>query len=518
MYSETPAQLVSHLSHPNGWWRDTAQRLLILKQDKSVVPTLQATLRSSTNLLERFHVLWTLEGLGALDATTVRAQMEDREPRMRIQAIRASETLYKAGDRSFAADYKRMTTDSSVDVVIQALLTMNKWKVPEADATLKSVSAANKAAGVQLVATTLMAPGGAAGGRGGPGGGGGGRTFTTDQQALIEKGGQVYTELCFACHGSDGYGAVKPGDASGSTMAPALAGSPRVNGHRDYIIKAVLNGLTGPVAGQTFSEVMIPNAAQNDEWVASIASYVRTNFGNTGSPVSAADVRRVRTATATRRTAWTVAEIEASLPKPLVPDTTWKLTASHNTAAAPAAMTMTSWSTQAPQALGMWFQVELPQPVSVTEIQFTSTAGGGRGGGGGGGRGAAPAAPGAPGAPGAAPAGAPPAGAPAGAPPAAGFGGGRGGGGAAGAPAAPPNFGYPRGYKVETSMNGTTWTLAAEGKGDGAETDITFKPTQAKFVKITQTAAADGAPAWTMQQLRLYEAPAPATPARPAGR
>ena len=30
--------------------------------------------------------------------------MKDPDPRMRIQAIRASETLYKAGDRSFAAD------------------------------------------------------------------------------------------------------------------------------------------------------------------------------------------------------------------------------------------------------------------------------------------------------------------------------------------------------------------------------------------------------------------------------
>jgi len=41
MLSETPAQLVAHLSHANGWWRDSAQRLLVLKQDKSVVPALQ---------------------------------------------------------------------------------------------------------------------------------------------------------------------------------------------------------------------------------------------------------------------------------------------------------------------------------------------------------------------------------------------------------------------------------------------------------------------------------------------
>ena len=46
MNNETPAQLVRHLSHPNGWWRDTAQQLLVLKQDKSVVPALLAIVKS----------------------------------------------------------------------------------------------------------------------------------------------------------------------------------------------------------------------------------------------------------------------------------------------------------------------------------------------------------------------------------------------------------------------------------------------------------------------------------------
>ena len=72
MLNETPAQLVAHLSHPNGWWRDTAQQLLVLKQDRSVVPALQTMVRTSKNPLARFHALWTLEGLGALDAALTR--------------------------------------------------------------------------------------------------------------------------------------------------------------------------------------------------------------------------------------------------------------------------------------------------------------------------------------------------------------------------------------------------------------------------------------------------------------
>ena len=82
-----------------------------------------------------------------------RCTIADRDPHVRLAAIRASETLYKAGDRSFAADYKKATQDPDVDVVIQAMLTMNKWKVADAPATIKALADTNKARGVQLVAT-----------------------------------------------------------------------------------------------------------------------------------------------------------------------------------------------------------------------------------------------------------------------------------------------------------------------------------------------------------------------------
>ena len=41
-------------------------------------------------------------------------------------------------------------------------------------------------------------------------------------------------------------------------MAPSLVGSPRVQGHRDYVIKAMLHGLTGPLDGKTYTDVMVP--------------------------------------------------------------------------------------------------------------------------------------------------------------------------------------------------------------------------------------------------------------------
>ena len=113
-------------------------------------------------------------------------------------------------------------------------------------------------------------------------------------------------------------------------MAPPLSGSPRVRGHRDYIVKALLKGMTGPVDGKTYTDVMVPmGAANNDEWIAASASYVRNSFGNNGDFITPADVARVRAATKDRGAPWTTAELTGALPVQLVTDG-WKVTASHN--------------------------------------------------------------------------------------------------------------------------------------------------------------------------------------------
>ena len=336
----------------------------------------------------RFNALWTLEGLGALDARLVRDEMKDASPRMRIQAIRASETLYKAGDKTFADDYRALEQGQGSE----------RRDPGDADAepvqgrrtrptVIKAAQAANPAKGVVLVGNQLLAPP-AANAFGGGGRRGG--ALTPEQQKLLQQGSDVFGGVCFSCHGADGRGQPMAGAAPGTTMAPPLAGSPRVQAHRDYVIKVLLNGLTGPVDDKTYPEVMVPMGANSDEWVAGIASYVRNSFGNNGGLVTPADVARVRAETASRKALWTVPEIEASLPRPLDPQQ-WKLTASHNADAASGAASLRGWNSGAPQAAGMWFQIELPQPAVVTEVQFDSSAAGGQGGGGGrGGRGAGP--------------------------------------------------------------------------------------------------------------------------------
>ena len=82
------------------------------------------------------------------------------------------------------------------------------------------------------------------------------------------------------------------------------------------MIKTVLHGLTGPIDGSTYSNVMIPMNGNDDEWIASIASFIRNNFGNQASFVSAADVARVRAKTKDRADFWTVDELESRGAQP----------------------------------------------------------------------------------------------------------------------------------------------------------------------------------------------------------
>ncbi|MEO6034378.1 MAG: PVC-type heme-binding CxxCH protein, partial [Verrucomicrobiota bacterium] len=59
-------KLCAELNNPNSWWRMTAQRLLIERQDKSAVPILKALIAKGKTSAARVHALRTLDGLGAL--------------------------------------------------------------------------------------------------------------------------------------------------------------------------------------------------------------------------------------------------------------------------------------------------------------------------------------------------------------------------------------------------------------------------------------------------------------------
>ncbi len=84
-------RLVAALSDANGWRRDTAQRLLVERQDLAAVPELEKLSRHGPDPLGQLHSLWTLEGLGKLEPALVTAALGDADPRVRRAALRLAE-------------------------------------------------------------------------------------------------------------------------------------------------------------------------------------------------------------------------------------------------------------------------------------------------------------------------------------------------------------------------------------------------------------------------------------------
>ncbi|MFC6084137.1 discoidin domain-containing protein [Sphaerisporangium aureirubrum] len=61
---------------------------------------------------------------------------------------------------------------------------------------------------------------------------------------------------------------------------------------------------------------------------------------------------------------------------------------------------------------------------------------------------------------------------------------------------------YPRGYRLEFSMNDTTWTTVATGIGFGWKRPITVTPQTARYVRITQTGSTGYW--WSIDEITMY--------------
>jgi nitrite reductase (NO-forming) len=109
------------------------------------------------------------------------------------------------------------------------------------------------------------------------------------KEMQIEKGKQVYMQTCFACHLPSGEG--MPG------VFPPLARSDFLMADRERAARIVLKGLTGKVVvnGIAYNSVMPPHGeALNEEQIADVLTYVTNSWGNSASPFSPDEIRRVK--------------------------------------------------------------------------------------------------------------------------------------------------------------------------------------------------------------------------------
>ncbi len=454
MFGASSTELLQYLDHPNGWWRDKAQQLLILRKDESIVPDLEDKINNGQNLLGRFHALWVLEGLNALSTKHIEFLLNDPNPRIRIQALRASETLFKNGEVNLLTSYKKLLQDPQEEVVIQTMLTIHHLEIASLFEDIKGVLKTSNSKGIQLVGNQIANP------KKESSGSKIGESYLADVQIeQLQRGAEIFNELCVQCHGNDGLGTPV---GNGSIIAPALVQSDRVQGHPNYVLNTLLYGLKGEINGTNYpGGIMVGMSEQSNQWIADILSYIRVNLENNSSFITKEQVAEFKSSGSAVEEVSNFEDLWPRIPKELPYTSSWKVTASHSvptriggTNAPSAAFNFEGWSTGISQKENMWFQIEFPSETNIAGIGFKAP------------------------------------------PKRLGWG-----------PKAPkPIETFPRDFSVYTSTNGKDWTEFKVPNSMSRSNTIPFKTHPVKYLKIQLNGTPQGEVnyPWAMNQFKVY--------------
>src|SRR5262249_51665320 len=103
------------------------------------------------------------------------------------------------------------------------------------------------------------------------------------------RGAEIYVDNCAGCHRTDaqGYPRVFPAIAGNSIVLASVS---------DSLVRLILAGSQMPVTATAPSALGMPGFGWrlNDDEVAQLATYVRSQWGNAAPPVSVETVSRIR--------------------------------------------------------------------------------------------------------------------------------------------------------------------------------------------------------------------------------
>jgi len=137
--------------------------------------------------------------------------------------------------------------------------------------------------------------------------GGGGAAKGPPDPMVVGK--RLFTANCVACHQATGQGV--------AGQFPTLVGSEWVlteGWHGDnHLVQILLHGLQGPiqVKGDTYNGAMPPWKQLKDDQIASILTYIRNEWGNSASPITAEQVAKIREETAAQTEPYTQKALQA---------------------------------------------------------------------------------------------------------------------------------------------------------------------------------------------------------------
>ncbi len=310
--------LIKKLGSPIGAVRDLAQRELI---DRKAEPAaVAAALASPANDLHTIHLIWTLEGLGALKASHLKLALSSGKEDLVITALYAALSLADSEKKLLSAEIiKSIATPATLPYLARALASINSTEAQEAlvDLLVKNpkqefitaaaISGLGKNAALfeetnkgrfkeenfdQWLKQAKQGPQEAIDPK---------SLLNGEHLASFERGKSLFTTTaaCIGCHGADGAGL--------DNLGPQLDQSDWVTGDPSRLVKVLLHGLSGPIHinGKAFTPLgVMPGLGQNptikDQDIADIATYIRASWSNRASKIDAITVTEIRDATKDR--------------------------------------------------------------------------------------------------------------------------------------------------------------------------------------------------------------------------
>ena len=327
MEQSDPEQWVEHLSHPNGWWRDTARRLLVQSNAKSMVKQIEKAALNADDEKATINALWTLHGLNAVRFDTLAPLLAHESEQVVVAALAVSDKLPRNEHAQMASQMVALAS-SGYRVGLQVALSAGSIHASDAFVASKIIldtfitkplvreavmSGASQRAD-ELIAvlgdypdSQMMYIVNNLGKK---------PAESTNREQLSAVGKDLYDQgkalyngggACFGCHGVDGDGI--------KGMGPTFWQSEWVLDNPDTLVKVMLHGLSGPikVKGRHWQTAMVmPGMANNptmtDQSLAAIATYVRNSWGNSadsGGHVSVDRVKAIRQASASQSIPYT---------------------------------------------------------------------------------------------------------------------------------------------------------------------------------------------------------------------
>jgi putative membrane-bound dehydrogenase-like protein len=147
------AELARAMNSPNGWQRDTAQRLLMERRAVSVANELEKLLEPAHSPKVRTQALATLGALGQLRRPAAVRGLQDPHFGVRCEALRQSESFAAESDTPLE-EILRLVGDSHPAVRLQVAFTLGAWPYSSVRPALEKLAAS--AGGDELLRVAVM--------------------------------------------------------------------------------------------------------------------------------------------------------------------------------------------------------------------------------------------------------------------------------------------------------------------------------------------------------------------------